>query len=121
MKYLHYLIACQEQDLEAMKTILASDAKLTIISEDGSEFKGDYHHLIHSLGDYFSTECVWDFDVLHRAERRHEELVVIKATRENVTTQKSGAYLWLLTFDTNKIDHYLKRVYVEVINPLKAE
>ncbi len=119
MTYLHYLIACQERDVEAIKKMLTHDIRLNIVSKEGVEFQGDYNQIIDLLDGFFREECLWDFDVLHRAERPNEELILIKATREDSATGNIGTYLWLLTLDKEKKEQYLKKMHVEVVCPIK--
>lgn len=115
LSHVQLLAAWQHQNLEEIKTLIEPDIAVEFVYPDGHVIYGDYNKLIQVFEERFTTAQDWNFEVIYKADRQEDTLVIMKITREDDDFNRLGApSLCLLTFHAVGNIHKLTRAHFEL-------
>ncbi|TDM07708.1 nuclear transport factor 2 family protein [Macrococcus lamae] len=116
MTYLHLMMAVQNQNTDELLKLFHEDVELTLVDHDDTSSLGGFEEIRDRIAATFALDCTWDFDVINRVERGKDEIVFIKASREQKSTEQKYVAIWIVTCEKGKIENFIKRFHIEVIS-----
>ncbi|ULG73857.1 hypothetical protein [Macrococcus brunensis] len=115
MSHVQLLAAWQQQNLEEIKTLIEPEIVAEFVYPDGRVTYGDYNKMIQVFEERFATAQEWNFEIIYKAEREEDAIVIMKITREDDHFNRlEKPSLCLFTFHAIGHTHKLKRAHFEM-------